>query len=190
MVKLSICKYDNKQCDVKEQYWHWIRDGIQPPLFLDPPTLIQQESCHLTQWSREINVISPPAHPKKYHKSKKNIWTKKLGMWSPINEQIPSCIFYVMSDYWIQNIFNQSKIKRRNSTLSVHTFHLFILNPTHSLATNHLAQIFAVLVLFNKSWFKEMSRRVERNIISKKYTKFIFAINWNYKNIYSWIEVF
>ena len=150
-----------------------------PAGVMSPYTMKPRDKCYF-----------PSRAPKKISQIKKNIWTKKLGMWSPINEQIPSCIFYVMSDYWIQNIFNQSKIKRWNSTLSVHTFHLFILNPTHSLATNHLAQIFAVLVLFNKSWFKEMSRRVERKIISKKYTKFIFAINWNYKNIYSWIEVF
>ena len=194
MVKLSICKYDNKQCDVKEQYWHWIRDGIQPPLFLDPPTLIQQESCHLTQWSREINVISPPAHPKKYHKSKKIFGQKSLECDLPSMSRYPavsfmSCLIIEFKIFLIKVRLN-GEIAHWASILFILILPFLCLNPTHSLATNHLAQIFAVLVLFNKSWFKEMSRRVERKIISKKYTKFIFAINWNYKNIYSWIEVF
>ena len=69
MVKLSICKYDNKQCDVKEQYWHWIRDGIQPPPLpgsthtnpagvMSPYTMKPRDKCYF-----------PSRAPKKYHKS-------------------------------------------------------------------------------------------------------------------------
>ena len=160
MVKLSICKYDNKQCDVKEQYWHWIRDGIQPPpLFLDPPTLIQQESCHLTQWSREINVISPPAHPKNITNQKKYLDKKA---WNVISHHslftaVFSSKLYKLDrldrDYSVRLINrNWIQLSSENSILqqNFNSFHISLFSTTSSLLL--------VFVLFRSRWGYEGSR--------------------------------